>query len=1004
MNFRFLAPEYLLLILGVIPLILYAAARLRGIEPGRRLAIIGLRSLILLLLILALAQLEYTLRARDLTVYFLVDRSDSVPQNLKDSSLNLVTDLNRSRPPRDETGLIVFGANASLESIAVPTFEFDGSIRSIIDESRTDLASAVRLALSAFPNDRMSRIVLLSDGNENLGSALETARLARNSNVPIDVLPLRYIQEQDAQIDKIVIPDQTIADTPFDIRIFLSSESDTRGILRLFEDGEQIVEQEVEIRAGRNPPLVLQRRLQDGTFHRYRATIEVPGDVRVQNNVAEAFTTLKTEPTVLYIEGDLAMEMSPTNYLAAALQLEDIRVRLVGPDRIPVSIDELQAYDSIILSNVAAGDMTEQQMRLIERAVHDLGVGLVMIGGENSFGAGGYQDSPIELALPVSMDVKQKKVLPNGALAVILHTVEIPDGNSWAREISLAALRVMSEQDWFGILYYGSPATTPGQPTGGMGGGFGGWGDHWLWDPGMQQVGDKRRMAAMINGVQPMDMKDFNSMMQAAFDEISTIQAQAKHIVVISDADPQAASRALLERIRDSGISVSAVAIAPHNETDIRRMQDMAYIGGGNFYFPKTAFELPRIFIKEASIVRRSLIFEEPFFPVSDLPSELMAGIAALPQLGGYVVTSDKELATVALRTDKDDPLLAHWRYGLGKSVAFTSDAKNKWASQWVDWEGFAMFWSQAVRWSLREISSSNMQVTTELQGGKGIVTVDALDMDGNFRNFLEFDTTVLSPSLEPQTVRVRQIGPGRYEGTFDASEVGTYMVSMATGDGDGVEAVISGAALSYSPEYEASRSNEEFLERIAEESGGVVVTAGYNPFRHDLPPTSRPRPLWPLLLLIGLLLVPVDVFLRRVYVDWGELFGKVSAAISNMFLILTGRGAKRHAGRDEKMGSLLATKQRVKEDRDKAKEDDQVRKEFRKRLEEGSEGRAEGTSVFDAPKAGGGTPVRRSKETVAPTESTHRPVPGGSLGGLKEAKRRARQKMENEKDDGRDK
>jgi uncharacterized membrane protein len=998
-TFRFLSPEYLWLILGVIPLIMYAMARLRSVEPGRRMAILILRSLIFLLLILALAQLEYTLRARELTVYFLIDRSDSVPQNLKDSSLEIVAELNRNRPPRDEAGLIVFGSNSSLESLAVPTFEFDGTINSIVDESRTNISTALRLALSALPNDRMNRIVLLSDGNENIDSALETARLARNSNVPIDVLPLRYTQEQDAQIDKIVVPDQAIKDTPFDIKIFLSSETDTRGILRVFEDGEQIVEQEVDIRAGRNAPLVLQRRLQDGTFHRYSATVEVPGDVRVQNNVAEAFTTLKAEPTVLYVEGDLAMEMATTNYLAAALQLEDIRVRVVGPDRIPVSIDELQAYDSIILSNVAAGDMTDHQMRLIERAVHDLGVGLVMVGGENSFGAGGYQDSPIELALPVSMDVKQKRVLPNGALAIILHTCEIPDGNAWAREISLAALRVMSEQDWFGLLYYGSPPATGTQSGFGQGG-FGGWGDTWLWDPGMQQVGDKRRMAALINGVQPMDMKDFNSMMQAAYDEVSKIQAQAKHIVVISDADPQAASRALLERIRDSGISVSAVAIAPHNESDIRRMQDMAYIGGGNFYFPKTANELPRIFIKEASIVRRSLIFEEPFFPVSDLPSEVMAGIAALPQLGGYVVTSDKELATVALRTDKDDPLLAHWRYGLGKSVAFTSDAKNKWASQWVDWEGFSKFWSQAVRWSLREVSSSNLQVNTELRGGKGIITVDALDYDGNFRNFLEFETTVLSPTLEPQTVKVRQIGPGRYEGTFDASEVGTYMVSMSTGDGERMETAISGAALSYSPEYEASRSNDAFMERIAEESGGRIVKADYNPFRHDLPPTSRPRPLWPLLLLIGMLLVPVDVFLRRVYVDWGELFGKVTGAVSYAFLFLIGRAPKRKHDADEKLGSLLATKQRVQQDRDKAKEDDAVRREFRKRLDEGTETRPQSQSVFDAPKPGA-PPVRRGKETVTPAETTHRPTPGGSLGGLMEAKRRARQKMESDKDEG---
>ncbi len=380
---------------------------------------------------------------------------------------------------------------------------------------------------------------------------------------------------------------------------------------------------------------------------------------------------------------------------------------------------------------------------------------------------------------------------------------------------------------------------------------------------------------------------------------------------------------------------------------------------------------------------------------MADAPSEVMAGFSALPQLGGYVVTSDKELATIALRTDKDDPLLAHWRYGLGKTVAFTSDAKNKWASQWLDWEGFSKFWSQAVRWSLREVSSSNLQVTTELRGGKGIVTVDALDTEGNFRNFLEFDTTVLSPGLEPQTVRVRQIGPGRYEGTFDASKVGTYMVSMATTGEQGTEAVFSGAALSYSPEYEASRSNDEFIERIARESGGQVVTAQYNPFRHDLPPTSRPRPLWPILLFLGLLLVPVDVFLRRVYVDWAELLARAVASISYAVFCLKKLAPSREGREEKSVGTLLATKQRVKEDRERAKEDDKVRQEFRKRLDEGSAGSREGKSVFDAPKAGGPAAPRRGKETVTPTDAPPASTPGGSFGGLKEAKKRARQKMD---------
>ncbi|MCB2154825.1 VWA domain-containing protein [bacterium] len=975
-------PIYLWLLL-ILPLFWLAARRLRTVETGRRWLIIILRTLIILLFILALAKMEFVRQSKDLTVYFLLDQSDSIPVNLRERATQVISEFSKEKPANDEAGLIVFGDQPSLESTAVKTFEFEGQINSAIEGERTDIAKAMRLALAAFPNNRLRRMVLLSDGNENSGSALEIARLARNNNVPVDIVPLNYSQEQDVQIDKIIVPQQTAKDSPFDVKVFLSSKEDTEGRLRLYEDGKLIVDQKVEVSGGRNTPLTLPRRLEEGGFHQYSATFEAAGDARPQNNRAEAFTYLKAEPRVLYVEGD----HTSTNYLAAALRLENIVVDYVSETEIPRTLGELQGYDSIILSDVHASSMTRDQMKMIERAVQDLGVGLVMIGGENSFGAGGYQDTPIERALPVSMDVKQKKVLPNGALVIVLHTCEIPSGNAWAREISIAALDVLSAQDYFGLLYYGQ------KPGVGIGGGMGGWGEFWLWDPGLQQAGDKRRMRAMINNVSPMDMPTFDPTLELAYEELKDVKTQAKHIVVISDGDPAPPQKPLVNKIRDEGITVSAVAIAPHAGQTVETLKNMSYWGAGNFYYPKTARELPRIFVKEASIVRRSLIFEETFAPKYDVPSEILEGIPQLPALNGYVVTSDKDLATYALRTDKDDPLLAHWRYGLGKTVAFTSDAKSRWAAQWVSWDGYSKFWSQVVRFSLRETSSSNFQVNTELQGGRGKITIDALELDGGFRNFLEFNTTVIGPDLEPHKAQIRQVAPGRYEGEFEANQVGTYMVSMVTGEEESPELITSGVALSYSPEYQATQTNDTFLEKIAKESGGREMDAQYNPFDHTtLVSAARPQPIWPWLLFAGLLLLPLDIFLRRVYLDFAELWAGAQRYAVNTFRIITFRSPKRIEERDAAMDNLMAAKRRATADKEREREEQEARKKFRERLgdTEQSDGSVFANPDEQAPKG----PVRhRSKQTVSPTEGRGESGQTG-MGSLLEAKKRARKKM----------
>ncbi|MCC6546109.1 VWA domain-containing protein [Candidatus Sumerlaeota bacterium] len=995
---RFAEPVFLWLLL-IIPLVWVASRRLRLIERGRRFTIIALRTLLLLLVILALAKLELRKSSRDLSVFYLLDVSESVPPDQQKKETEYLADLSKKRTSADQTGVIVFGERPSIETSTVKNYEFEGKLLSTVGGDRTDIASSLRLAMAAFPVDSMRRIVLMSDGNENFGSALEVARIAKNNGIPIDTIALTYESRNDVQLEKIVVPERTTKDAPFDIKVFVNAEQNTEATIRIFEDGNLILEEKRGVAAGRNPPFVMQHRLKEGGFHNYTATVEAAGDQRPQNNQANGFTYLKAEPRILFAEGG---DLQSTAYMRSALQSENIIVDVIPPGQIPTAIETLQRYDSMILSNVPANEMSQAQMQMIERAVHDLGIGLIMIGGENAFGAGGYMDTPIETALPVSMDIKQKKVLPNGALVIVLHTCEIADGNAWAREISSASLNVLSAQDYFGIVYFGpttSTSTKGGTNTTGWGGA--GWGDNFLWDPGLQLVGDKKAMRTAIKGVQPSDMPTFDPTMKMAAEALIAVKAETKHMVIISDGDPQPPQKSVVNAIRNNGITVSTVGIFPHDPSTVATLEEMALWGGGNYYYPKTSKELPRIFTKEATVVRKSLIREQTFVPHTTAPSEVLMGISGFPQLDGYVVTSIKDLAIEALTTEWDDPLLAHWRYGLGKTVAFTSDAKDKWASKWVQWGSFAKFWSQTVRWSLRETNNSNFQVHTEVQGGVGKVTIDAVDEAGNFQNMINFDANVISPEFGAEKLHVQQVAPGRYEGTFPASKVGTYMLSMSTGQKDdkgNPQFLTSGVSLSYSPEYETSTSSETFLEKISQASGGVVVKdlASYNPYLRNLAPVRRPNVLWPWLLLAATLLLPVDIFLRRVYLNWMEIGGWIK---EKLFGLIPSREKKEaYASR---MEGLRAAKARATADKDAEKEERVAREAFRERLTQKETQGATGDSVFTKEDEGKKPVVRREKQTyTTDTGAVPPPKPGG-MGSLMEAKKRAQQKTKKQGEQG---
>jgi hypothetical protein len=256
-----------------------------------------------------------------------------------------------------------------------------------------------------------------------------------------------------------------------------------------------------------------------------------------------------------------------------------------------------------------------------------------------------------------------------------------------------------------------------------------------------------------------------------------------------------------------------------------------------------------------------------------------LQGINEVPPLFGYVATSPKAAAQVVLETHQGDPLLATWQYGLGRAVAWTSDATGRWSTSWVQWNGFPAFWAQTVRWSITEGRNSNVQTTVTYEDEEARLVVDTRDDNGAFLNDLDMVASVVAPDGAARELPLSQVAPGRYEAAFAPESAGAYFIRVAGQAEDEAEAVVaqtSGWVLGYSPEYQSFAADEETLSRLALQTGGADLTADpAAAFSHTLPSEPVRRPIWPFLLLAATLLLPLDIGVRRLVVtrrDWERL------------------------------------------------------------------------------------------------------------------------------------
>ena len=866
MGFSFDVPLALLLLVPAVVLTvgLHIGAR-RRMGGGRRRVAVLVRTLLLAALVLALAGFQLVLPVDRLATVFVVDLSDSVGNPGREDALAFLRETLAVKGDDDVAGIVAFGKDALVERLPSGLEEID-RLASTPVKTATDIGAALRLASALFPDDAQKRIVLLSDGNDTTGGGQTEAARAADRGIQIETRRIGLGTIDEVLVERLTTPSiARLGESVQAVAEIRSSVAQTATV-RLFADGGLVKTQPIELLAGVTR-VTFDLTPAEAGFHTFRVVVEAGRDTFSQNDRADSNTIVKGEPRTLILAGDDVVAAE----LVAALKEQRQQVDTIIPEALPTDFASLATYDSVVLVDVPRLRLSDRQMAALQVYVRDLGKGLVMVGGPRSYGAGGYQKTALEETLPVDMGVRDRQKQPDIALVIVIdksgsmaacHCNTFNQGGGGigiggvqkvdiGKEAILRAAAALTERDELGVVAFNETA-------------------HWVVKT--QPLGNVSDLQGQIAGIRADGQTNIYAGLDQAVQSLEGVTTTRRHIILLTDGWSSSGQYdEILAKMKADGITLSTVGAGGGANPFL---EQLATQGGGRFYAAANPASIPDIFLKETQQVSGQQIVEEPFFPILTSSSPILRGLdEGLPKLLGYNGTTAKPAAQTVLVTSRDDPLLAQWQYGLGRSVAWTSDSTGRWARDWLGWKGFAQFFSQLVSWTFPGEETDGIEATFDTVGGKTTLHVESVEADGSARDFYATSAVVVGPGLGPVNVDLVQIAPGLYEAPLGEVDPGAYAVRITQiKPGTSPLGRTVGLVAPTSAEYRLLGGNEPFLAALRSATGGSEILTPLDPWRRDLTATSRYTDLWPLLLVVALLLWPLDIALRRVSVGRREL------------------------------------------------------------------------------------------------------------------------------------
>jgi len=838
MRIDFLNPSALAL-LALLPVVwLIARPTMQHLPRDRAVFSLAVRGVVLGLLVLALAMPRVFQTANSLSTVFLLDASDSVTGDQVNAEVDWVRKALQHTGSADQAAVVVFGENALVEQPLSHLTDLP-AIASNVVKSHTDIAAAIRLGLGLLPNTSARRMVILSDGNENLEKAVDHARIAGAADVQVDVVPIAKNDDPEVFVRQVQLPSTLREGETFSVSATIESNLDTSARIRLLTDRQVSTEETVQVRKGTNSYVFDHKPLPGGP-HAFQVLIEPAEDTISENNQAAGFVNVIGKPKIVIVEGSAGDGAA----LGQALAAGGMGVDTQNASGMPSDLPTLRNYDAVVLANVPAGSLTAAQMRNVKTYVQDLGGGLTVVGGTKSYGPGDYHNTPLEDVLPVTTQVAPRRNIPSVAVFFIIESLESNAGIDISREAAKSAVQALSPIDEVGVSDASQDITIP-----------------------LQKVTNKPDLLAKIDAMQPGDPASYKDYFDAAHRALLASAAKVKHIILLGDGDATDSYEDTIAAIARDNITVSVVGtnVLPQ---DLQMLENIASWGKGRYYDGNDPFDIPQLLLRETQLVAKPAVVEETFQPLQTNASPILQGIdpSTLPPLKGYVATTPKPTAQPVLASSEGDPILSEWQYGLGKVAAWTSDAKGQWAADWVGWPQFATFWTNVIKSTLPGEIEQNLQTTITAQGNQALITVDSQNANRELQNFLNSKALVFDPAGNKTEVSLEQVAPGRYQGSFSADKEGAYLVQVVQSNDQNqvIAAQSKGYVVPYSPEYQVLATDVNLLQQLAAAAAGGVLTDPAQAFAHNLAAPGGAHPIWLYLAASALFLFLLDVANRR--------------------------------------------------------------------------------------------------------------------------------------------
>ncbi|MBE3559406.1 MAG: VWA domain-containing protein [Ktedonobacteraceae bacterium] len=834
-------PLLLLLLLPVGLLVYLTWRRMSLPYPAvQRTLILISRLLLFTLVIAALAGASWIQPAGRQATIFVGDLSASTTTQ-RSFIEQWINQALKHKRPQDQVGIVAVGRNALVEQSVKSNIDFS-RFESTPDTNYTDLAAGLRLASAILPADSERHIILLTDGQQNIGDALQEAQLLQQQGIRLDIVPLPEIKGPEARIDGLETPNQLRVGERFTLHLKVYSTVAQKATLRLYRDQNLVSQQSIQLIPGQQDVNFNLLAPSPG-FHVFQVRLEAPMDTIAQNNYASAFINVQGPPRVMVVEGQPGSGRNIVN----ALKATHIDVSVVTPNDVPTTLDGLAPYGTVVLADVPALSLGVARMQALQAFVRDLGHGLVVSGGQNSYGPGGYANTPLEQTLPVRMDIPQHKDTPSIAVVLIIESLEAPLPVNISKEAAKGVVNLLTPRDQVGISAAYGTLTIP-----------------------MQHVTDKTAINKAIDAMNPEDPPSYNPDLANAEQVLLKTDAKIKHVILLGDGDAFDNYVPQVSKMAKENITVSTVATNFADAQELGTMQLIASVGKGHCYPANDPSTIPQVLLKETERAARRNVINESFTPAVVGNHPILTGLNKFPTLDGYVATTPKTAAQQVMVSHLDDPVLAAWQYGLGRAVAWTSDALGQWTSHWLTWDEAARWWANLVTWTLPSPESA-MNINGKVVNSTAQISVDLpTGTSANVKGQQQVQVHIVSPDLAQQTVNLSPTAPDHWEGSFPATQVGAYLLQV-TWQGSNQNTMnrltaTTGLVVPYSPEYRTQGTDTRFLSLLARAGKGAQLDGKHPEKAFDLPliPVNHSEPIVFWLLMLAALLLPIDIAARR--------------------------------------------------------------------------------------------------------------------------------------------